>query len=224
MEALLGLSSVIGFVVCVIMLVISTVKKNGKVKKWAIGITVCLVGFIIAVAMPSSSKSGGSIPSATTASAPAPASVPATVPAPAPAKPIVAELSKEGVSSDVKITVTSFSAKDSVGDNQFSIAKPQGVFKLVGLNIANNQKDAITITSANFKLIDDQGREFSDSSEAGMAFAVSSNKVESFSFKQLNPGMSIDGVIAFDVPKDAKGFKLKASGGMTGKPITLKVE
>ena len=218
MEALLGLSSVIGFVVCVIMLVISTVKKNGKVKKWAIGITVCLVGFIIAVAMPSSSKSGGSIPSATTASAPA------TVPAPAPAKPIVAELSKEGVSSDVKITVTSFSAKDSVGDNQFSIAKPQGVFKLVGLNIANNQKDAITITSANFKLIDDQGREFSDSSEAGMAFAVSSNKVESFSFKQLNPGMSIDGVIAFDVPKDAKGFKLKASGGMTGKPITLKVE
>lgn len=214
MEALLGLSSVIGFAVCVIMLIISTVKKNGKVKKWAIGITVCLAGFIIAVAMPSSSKSGGSIPSTTTASAPAPA----------PTKPIVAELSKEGVSSDVKITVTSFSAKDSVGDNQFSIAKPQGVFKLVGLNITNNQKDAITITSANFKLIDDQGREFSDSSEAGMAFAVSSNKVESFSFKQLNPGMSIDGVIAFDVPKDAKGFKLKASGGMTGKPITLKVE
>jgi len=181
MEALLGFSSVVGFLVCIIKLIISAVKKNGKVKKWAIGIAVCFAGFIIAVAMPSSSKSGGSIPTAPTASAP--------VTAPAPAKPVVAELSKEGVSSDVKITVTSFSAKDSVGDNQFSIAKPQGVFKLVGLNIANNQKDAITITSANFKLIDDLGREFSNSSEAGMALAVSNNKVEPFSFKQLNPGM-----------------------------------
>ena len=156
-----------------------------------------------------------------TATAPA-TSTPVT--ASTPTKPVVAELSKEGVSSDVKISVTSFTSKDSVGDNQFSTAKAQGVFKLVGLSISNNQKDAITITSANFKLIDDQGREFSDSSEASMALGTSTNKTESFILKQLNPGMSIDGVIVFDVPKDAKGFKLQATGGMTGKVITLKVE
>jgi len=139
-----------------------------------------------------------------------------------PVKP--AELSKEGISSNVTISVKGFESQDTIGDNQFSTAKAQGVFKVVTINIINNQKDAITIDSNSFKLMDDQKREFSDSSEAQMALMSSSSGDKGFFLKQINPGMSIDGHVVFDVPKDAKGFTLKARGGMTGKEIILKVE
>src|SRR5450830_877296 len=49
MYAFLGILSVIGFLVCVILLIIAKVKKNGKVKKWAIGAGTCFVVFVIAL-------------------------------------------------------------------------------------------------------------------------------------------------------------------------------
>lgn len=159
------------------------------------------------------------------ASAPVTSSTSDPAPEPEPEQPKVVELSSEGVSSDVTIAVTGFESADSIGDNEFSIAKAQGVFKVVSVTITNNQKDAITIDSNSFKLFDDQDREFSYSSEAQMAMMTSVNdKQENFFLKKINPGMNISGKIAFDVPKDAKGFKLEASGGMMGKPIMLKVE
>jgi len=54
MDVILGLGSVLGFLICVVMIVVSAIKKTGKVKKWAIGIAICFVGFIVAVSMPSS--------------------------------------------------------------------------------------------------------------------------------------------------------------------------
>lgn len=136
-----------------------------------------------------------------------------------------AELSKEGVSSDVKIVVEGFESKAEVGDNQFTRKKAQGVFKIVRVTLTNNQKDAITIDSNGFKLVDDQGREFSYSSEAQLALESSVNqKQESFFLKKLNPGLSATGHVVFDVPQDAKGFVLKARGGFTGKEIKLKIE
>lgn len=137
-----------------------------------------------------------------------------------------AELSKEGVSSDVKISVQKFESSDTAGNNQFSTKKAQGVFKIVTLSVTNNQKDAITVDGNSFKLIDNQNREFSYSSEAQLAISSStgSQKKEVFSLKQINPGMTVTGIVVFDVPKEAQGFILKARGGMTGQEIKLKVE
>jgi hypothetical protein len=137
-----------------------------------------------------------------------------------------AELSKEGVSSDVKISVQKFESSDTAGNNQFSTKKAQGVYKIVTLSITNNQKDAITVDGSSFKLLDSQSREFSYSSEAQLAISSSTGnqKKEVFSLKQINPGMTVTGVVVFDVPKDAQGFVLKARGGMTGQEIKLKVE
>ncbi|MFC9777659.1 DUF4352 domain-containing protein [Paenibacillus chitinolyticus] len=141
------------------------------------------------------------------------------------AAPVQQELSKEGVSSDVKIVVDGFESKAEVGDNQFSKAKAQGAFKIVKVTLTNNQKDAITIDGNSFKLIDDQKREFSYSTEAQIALESSiKDKKDSFFLKKLNPGLSATGYVVFDVPADAKGFVLEASGGFTGKKIKLKVE
>lgn len=137
------------------------------------------------------------------------------------ATPAPVELSKEGVSSDVKIKVVSTETKAELGDNPILKAKALGVFKVIELTVANNQKDAITLDSNSFKLIDDQNREFSSSTEAEhVAFGPD----QIILLKKLNPGLSLTGLLAFDVPKDAKGFYLQAQGGMLGKKIKLKVE
>jgi len=49
MYAFVGFVSIIGFLVCVILLIIAKVKKNGKVKKWAISTGACFAVFVLAL-------------------------------------------------------------------------------------------------------------------------------------------------------------------------------
>ncbi|WP_242141950.1 MULTISPECIES: DUF4352 domain-containing protein [unclassified Bacillus cereus group] len=133
------------------------------------------------------------------------------------------ELSKEGESSKVKIAVGSVETLDSVG-NEYVNEKAQGVFKVVEISITNGQKDAITIDANSFKLVDDQDREFKYSTQGQTSYDIANGGKSDFFLKQLNPGLTQTGKIVFDVPQDAKGFILKARGGMMGKEIKLKVE
>jgi hypothetical protein len=195
--------------------------KMGFFKKALLGI----VGFIVLIIIISNMGSKDKPTTGTTEVATAKANTATTASSAAPTakpSPTPVELQKEGVSSDVKIAVTGFESKQKLGTNQFAIAEAQGVFKVVSITLTNNQKDAITVDSNSFELIDDQGRKFSASSEAQMALTVDDKN--SFFLKQVNPGLSAKGQVAFDVPADAKGFKLDARGGMMGKKISLKVE
>ncbi|PEA86140.1 DUF4352 domain-containing protein [Bacillus thuringiensis] len=133
------------------------------------------------------------------------------------------ELSKEGESSKVKIAVGSVETLESVGSEHIN-EKAQGVFKVVELTLTNNQKDAITLSSNSFKLVDNQDREFSPNSTAQIKLNVANGGNSKFLLEKLNPGLSQTGKIIFDVPKDVQGLVLKARGGMTGKEITLKLE
>ncbi|MCU5508297.1 DUF4352 domain-containing protein [Bacillus cereus] len=81
------------------------------------------------------------------------------------------ELSKEGESSKVKIAVGSVETLESVGSEHIN-EKAQGVFKVVELTLTNNQKDAITLSSNSFKLVDNQDREFSPNSTAQIKLNV----------------------------------------------------
>jgi hypothetical protein len=49
--ALIGLSSILGFIICLLMLIISALRKNGKVKSWAIRFGICFAIFFICIAM-----------------------------------------------------------------------------------------------------------------------------------------------------------------------------
>jgi hypothetical protein len=195
-------------------------KKIGKLGKsigtlWAV---IALISFIHNLSSSNQSAQPATAPTVTTNSAVSNEKAPEAKPTAAP------QLSKEGVSSNVKIAVEGFETKAKVGDNEMSQAKAQGVFKVVKLSVTNNQKDAITLDSNSFKLVDSQGREFTASTEAQTALEMSGSDKNSFFLKQLNPGLSAEGEIAFDVPKDAKGFVLKARGGFTGDEIKLKVQ
>lgn len=133
------------------------------------------------------------------------------------------ELSKEGESSNVKIAVGTVETLESVGTEHIN-EKAQGVFKVVELTLTNNQKDAITLSSNSFKLVDNQDREFSPNSAAQIKLNVANGGNSKFLLEKLNPGLSQTGKIVFDVPKDVQGLVLKARGGMMGKEITLKLE
>jgi len=129
-------------------------------------------------------------------------------------------LSKQGVSSDVTIKVMSSKYTSKIA-NSFLSEKANGIFKIVKVQISNGQKDAITVDSSSFKLLDEQDREFTISSKAQ---SVSMSNEESFFLYSLNPGLSVTGQLIFDVPSKKGTYRLKAQGGMTGDDIELKVD
>jgi len=110
----------------------------------------------------------------------------------------------------------------SVG-NQYINHDASGVYEVVFLTIRNNDKESRYAVSNMFKLIDDQGRSFVVSTEATSTYSIANNNQYDLFLKQANPGLEINGVLIFDIPKDAKGLKLETSGGF-GSPEKAYIE
>jgi hypothetical protein len=133
-------------------------------------------------------------------------------------------LPSSGISSDVEIKVLESYNKKAIGDNEFYRKEALGIYKIIKLSLKNNQDDAITVNANSFKLFDSKEREFSYSSEAQTALMISLNNKESFFLKKINPGLTIEGYIVFEIPKEENTYKLSARGGMLGDEIFLKVD
>lgn len=123
--------------------------------------------------------------------------------------------------SNVLFTITDVSEAKTVGSGYFQ-ESAQGKFIIVKVMVSNNQKDAITVDSNSFNLIDNQGRQFSTSVEGMTAVQISENHTKGFLTK-LNPGMVIDSTFVYDVPTNLKisDFELEARGGMTGDKVKM---
>lgn len=80
--------------------------------------------------------------------------------------------------------------------NQFMIAKAQGEFIILTLNVKNIGDEQQSFFTDNQKLIDANGKEYGSSSEADMYL----NSGGAGSFTEINPGNSIQVRVAFDVP------------------------
>ena len=126
------------------------------------------------------------------------------------------------VSSNVGIAIYKVEERDVLGDNPYMQKKPQGKFVVVSVVVSNEQKDAVTVDASSFKLVDKDGREYSYSTEGQMAIQVGNGDAKGF-LTQLNPGITTNFEIPYDVPKklELSNITLKARGGMTGKEITL---
>ena len=127
--------------------------------------------------------------------------------------------------SNVDIAVIDMKTeKGAVGSNPYLQKKPIGEFWIFKVFVKNNQKDAITVDTHSFKLVDNKKREFSVSKEAELALRADSNDTKGF-LTQLNPGMGTDFTVIFDVPHDLNynNTKLVAQGGFTGKAVTMPI-
>lgn len=125
---------------------------------------------------------------------------------------------KGAYSSNVGVAIARIQEMPTI-DTRFSSARAQGVFKVLYIVATNNQKDEVTLDANSYKLIDDQGREYSHSIEGGTQLQMSDRPT--LFLKNINPGITTGGYVAYDVPKGAKIVKLQFRGGFSGSKSEL---
>lgn len=123
--------------------------------------------------------------------------------------------------SNVDFIVTDITTKNEIGSNPHLKKKPIGKFLLVKVFVRNNQKDAITVDSNNFKIVDNEKREYSVSTEGQTTYYMENDTGSKGFFTQLNPNMGTEFVFVFDVPQNLRVAKLQARGGFSGKAVTI---
>lgn len=101
-----------------------------------------------------------------------------------------------------------------VGSASFGV-EAQGQFCLLSMRVTNIGNQAQTLFGDNQKLIDAQGREFSANTEAAIYLENSNTFIE-----EINPGNSLEGVVVFDIPLEAKPVEVELhdsafSGGVS---------
>jgi len=88
-------------------------------------------------------------------------------------------------------------SKTKIGD-QYLNQTAQGKYCLVSLKVTNIGNEAQAFFGANQTALDAQGRKFEPDSAAVLYLKDSKSL-----FEKINPGNSVNGTIAFDIPKDA---------------------
>lgn len=108
----------------------------------------------------------------------------------------------------------------SVGNEYFK-KTADGIFLIVDVTFRNNYNEEHTLDNSFFKLTDEQGTEFSSSTDGESALEASDQ--ETLFLKQCNPHISKSGLLIFEVP-EKKIYDLHLSGGFwNGKTATVKL-
>lgn len=111
--------------------------------------------------------------------------------------------------------------KKSTMGSQYYSKTANGIYDVVYMALRNNDKEFRYADSNMFKLIDSQGRSFTASTEAMTAYSMAGGSDYDLFLKQANPGLTIQGVLIFDIPKDATGLKLEVSGSFGSNETAL---
>lgn len=129
---------------------------------------------------------------------------------------------KGKLSSNVGIAVVGIKNASYIGDKYYG-AKARGKFVIVDVLVSNGQKDAVTVDSNSFTLIDSSGKRYSSSFDGNMALEMKSDDNVNL-LTEINPGIEVKASMAFDIPQNVNDLKLEARGGITGSPIILPLQ
>ncbi len=101
-------------------------------------------------------------------------------------------------------TVNSFKCgEQSLGNNQFTRTKAQGEFCIAKVTVENTGKVSQLMDGSNqYLFIGD--KKYSADSDAIFA----DKRAEAFFVEEINPGLSVDGIIVWDVPKGSQPDRL----------------
>jgi Domain of unknown function (DUF4352) len=119
-----------------------------------------------------------------------------------------------GVGQDVPVgklsyTVNEFTEETEVSHEYMGSLTTEGKFVIVDVTVKNNDSEARIIDSDMFRLLGNDGTEYSSNSEADLYI----NDDAGFFLTEVNPKMSKTGKIAFEVPSDESEFVLQVSSG-----------
>jgi hypothetical protein len=90
--------------------------------------------------------------------------------------------------------------------------KASGIFLLINVELTNQGREPVALHPSDFVLHDSLGREFSVHQAAAKTAAAVYDKADIFT-AALQPGLTVEGVLIFDVPKQATGLVLRISKG-----------
>lgn len=126
----------------------------------------------------------------------------------------------DGVKSgDFKVTITKVREGGKRVGSEFLNEKAQGHFVLVDIKIKNNGDAADYFSSADIKVLDKKGREFSVNEMASLYVSDNNPLLE-----EVNPGNTSKGTFVFDLPKGVKATQAQVSaGGLFDGPVTVEL-
>lgn len=120
---------------------------------------------------------------------------------------------------DFDVTVTSVETGVTAVGDQYLNAEPSGQFVLVRVTVANTSNEAEYFNDSDQSLIDEQGRKHSTSSDALYLDDTT------FFLEKINPGVTVEGVLLYDIPADAVPASLElASSDFFGDPILVSLK
>jgi len=175
-------------------------KKPFYKKWWFWVIAVIIVGTII-------SNSGGGSSSSDTATAPASGNKTDSAPA--------AEAVKVAKVGDaLKVGDLVFTVKDAglTKELKSPLGNKKGNWMVVTVTVKNGSKEAVTIDSSFFKLLEGDGTTYETDSDNLMYLDAEQN----FFLEQINPKLEKTGKILFAIPDGVKDLKLQVQTGAFG--------
>jgi Domain of unknown function (DUF4352) len=156
------------------------------------------IGVIVVIIVASVAAGGSGGTSSTTSNAPAASAAPATSAAPSAGT----TARTAGIGTPVRdgkfeFTVTAVTYAHKVGD-QFLGKTAQGRYALLHVTVKNIGTEAQTLSDSSQHVYDASGRKYSADTEADLY--TNSNSTSVF-LNDINPGNTVSGVIAFDMPR-----------------------
>ena len=122
---------------------------------------------------------------------------------------------------DWSVTIVSVGEPVAQVGNEFLNTQAKGVFVPVTVTAQNVGKEARYFIADNFKLLDDQEREFKYSSEATLYGATDGSAPI---LDEVNPGTAVEGTLYFDVPADANLTSAKVEGKFFTKAVIVSLK
>lgn len=127
-----------------------------------------------------------------------PTDAPVPEPSPAEEQPPAAGLGEPVRDGQFEFTVSQIETNVAHVGNEYFGKTAQGQFVLVHVKIENVGDQAQTFSGSYVTAFDAQGREFSSDTEAAIYLEESNSFIN-----EINPGNAADGIVVFDIPKDA---------------------
>jgi hypothetical protein len=122
-----------------------------------------------------------------------------------------------------EFVVTKVSHADSVGDTQYGLGETaQGRFLIVSLKVTNIGSQSQTLDDSSQYAYDTSGRKFSANSAADIDLGGVSGQNSTW-LQDINPGNTVHGKIAFDMPRGDKAAKIELHDSMFSEGVTVKV-
>ncbi|MNW32463.1 Telomeric repeat-binding factor 2 [compost metagenome] len=125
--------------------------------------------------------------------------------------PKMAKIGEAVQVGNLAVQANKANSKNTIGQNEYLQKKTADKYIVINLSIKNLDKEARTLDSSMFKLIDAAGLEYEPMTDADLYVNDSGNMLF---LAKINPGLTKTANVVFEVPKDSKNFKLQADSGI----------